>query len=109
MLLAAGFGGYFWLLVPLRLPDLYDQHPIGFFCDGILRMHLPGLALNNQNWPRVVLAARVWACLAVSLLPLLHLAAALWAPAGWMGWLEYVSLFLLLGGLFLPMYAAGRR
>ena len=109
VLLAAGFGGYFWLLVPLRLPDLYDQHPIGFFCDGILRMHLPGLALNNQNWPRVVLAARVWACLALCLLPLLHLAAALWAPAGWMGWLEYVSLFLLLGGLFLPMYAAGRH
>lgn len=108
VLLAAGFGAYFWLLVPARLPDFYDQHKIGFFYDNVVRMNLPGVSFNNQNWPRVVRSARVWACLAVSCLPLLHLAASCLAP-GWVAYLEWADLALLLGGLFLPMYAAARR
>ena len=109
VLLAAGFGAYFWLLAPLRLPDLYDRYKIGFFWDGPVRMNLPGLTFNNQNWPRVVLSARVWACLTVSVLPLFHLAVALWAPAWWLEVMEWADLFLVLGGLFFPLYAAGRR
>ena len=41
-MLAAVFGAYFWLFVPVRLPDFYDQHRIGFFYDFTVRMSIPG-------------------------------------------------------------------
>lgn len=109
VLLAAGFGAYFWLLVPVQLPDFYDQYRLGFFYDSFVRMNVPGVSFNNRNWPAIVIVLRVWACLATALLPLIHLAAALLAPAGWMMFLDKVDMVLLLGGLFVPLYIVGRR
>lgn len=106
VLLAAAFGGYFWLLAPVRLPDFYDQYKISFFYDTFLRLNLPGLSLHNRNWPAIVWSVRIWGCGAAACLPLLHLAAARLAP-GWLSWLDYLDLFLLLGGLFVPVYLAG--
>ena len=108
-MLAAVFGAYFWLLVPVRLPDFYDQHRIGFFYDNMVRMNIPGVALNNHNWPAVVRCIRVWACLLTALLPLFHLAFALLASAGWLPYLDQADLILLLGGLFVPIYIVGRK
>ena len=108
-MLAAVFGAYFWLLVPMRLPDVYDQHRVGFFYDNMVQMNIPGVALNNRNWPSIVTCIRVWACLLTALLPLLHLAAALLAPASWLAFLYTADLVLLLGGLFVPLYIVGRR
>ena len=71
MILAAVFGGYFWLLVPVRLPDFYDENRIGFYWDYCFRMNLPGVAFNNANWPRVVAVMRAWSCLVLALLPFL--------------------------------------
>ena len=108
-MLAAVFGAYFWLLVPMRLPDFYDQHRISFFYDMTVRMSIPGLALNNRNWPAIVVCIRVWACLLTAFLPLLHLAAALLAPASWLAFLDTADLILLLGGLFVPLYIGGKK
>ena len=108
-MLAAVFGAYFWLFVPVRLPDFYDQNRIGFFYDNMVRMNIPGVALNNHNWPAVVRCIRVWACLLTALLPLFHLAFALLAPAGWLPYLDQADLILLLGGLFVPIYIVGRK
>ena len=108
-MLAAVFGAYFWLLVPMRLPDFYDQHRISFFYDMTVQMNIPGVALNNRNWPAIVACIRVWACLLTAFLPLLHLAAALLAPASWLAFLDTADLILLLGGLFIPLYIVGKK
>ena len=104
-IMAAVFGAYFWLLVPVRLPDFYDENQLGFFWDYILRFNVPGVAFNNANWPRIVRALRVWSCLVPALLPLVNLA---------LGWLfpafrpSQLYLLLFLGSLFGPLYIAGR-
>lgn len=104
-IMAAVFGAYFWLLVPVRLPDFYDENQLGFFWDYILRINVPGVAFNNTNWPRIVRALRVWSCLVPALLPLVNLA---------LGWLfsafrpSQLYLLLFLGSLFGPLYIAGR-
>ncbi len=104
--LAAIFGGYFWLLVPTRLPDLYDQYELGFFYDYAFRMNLPGVSFNNRNWPRILRVLRVWACLAMVLCPLGNL---LLTPLLPVGLLRQLWLFGFLGSLFIPIYLAGRR
>ena len=51
------------LLVPLsELPGYCDSERIGAYYDGPFRMNLPGLALNNRNWPRIVRTCRAWCC-----------------------------------------------
>ena len=50
-LLAAVFGGYFWLAAPVRLPPLYDEHELCFFADGPFRMNMAGVRFHNGNWP----------------------------------------------------------
>ena len=106
MILAAVFGGYFWLLVPVRLPDFYDENRIGFYWDYCFRMNLPGVAFNNANWPRVVAVMRAWSCLVLALLPFLHLALTRFLPVQG---LDRSYPFLVLGSLFLPLYFAGRQ
>ena len=108
-LLAALFGGYFCFLVPLKLPAFYDQNRCGFFLDGPVRMNLPGIALTNANWPRILTVIRAWACLTLSLYPLLCILFLLVNAALWHQIELYACLTLLLGGLFIPLYLAGRR
>ena len=106
MILVAVFGGYFWLLVPVRLPDFYDENRIGFYWDYCFRMNLPRVAFNNANWPRVVAVMRAWSCLVLALLPFLHLALTRFLPVQG---LDRSYPFLFLGSLFLPLYFAGRQ
>lgn len=108
-LLSAVFGAYFCLFVKTRLPSFYDEHRMELFYDGPLRMHLPGLSLNNQNWPHIVRAARLWSCLSLPFFPALALLMNVLAPKLWMRAGNYVILILSLGGLFLPIYAAGKK
>jgi len=65
--MSAIFGAYFCLLVKTRLPEFYDQNRIGVFYDGPVRMNLPGVSLNNRNWPHLVRVIRLWCCLTVAL------------------------------------------
>lgn len=103
------FGAYFVFLVPLRLPAYYDSDRLGAFSDGALRLNLPGVRISNRNWPYLVRVGRVWALLSMTACPLLFalldaLALEFWARAE-----NAVFLFLLLGGLFIPMYLAGKK
>lgn len=109
MILGAVFGGYFCFFVKTELPEIYDQKKIGLYYDGFFRMNLPGVAFNNANWPYIIRSGRIWACLTVSVYPLLCLAmyalnAGLWAQAE-----LWVFLVLELGGLFVPMYLAAKK
>lgn len=106
--LTAVIGGYFWIFIPMRLPDFYDQNKISFFYDGPLRMNLLGVRFTNRNWPFVVRAARVWSCVLLVLLPLLYLVLT------WLLFTEGVALnsavlFGFLGSFFIPLYLAAVR
>lgn len=103
------FGAYFAFLVPLRLPEYYDSGRLGAFSDGALRLNLPGIRISNRNWPYLVRVGRVWALLSMTAYPLLFTLLDALAPEFWARAEKAVFLFLLLGGLFIPMYLAGKN
>lgn len=107
--MSAGFAAYFWLLVKERLPAYYDEHRITGYTDGPVRLNLPGLSINNSNWPRMIRAVRVSLTALMVGYPLLYLAMTALFPAADMGLWQIVTLMLLLGGLFLPLYIVGKR
>lgn len=112
---AAAFGAYFVFFVKEKLPAFYDQYRINFYSDGALRMNVPGVYFNNRNWPHILNAVRTWSCVTI----------AAWVPVFALLWrvTEILSLPLMmvncmtlffgllaiLGGLFIPIYVAGRK
>lgn len=107
--LAAVFGAYFCFFVKTRLPAYYEEHRCGVYYDGSFHMNLPGVVFHNANWPHMIRAGRVWACLLLVLAPVLRLVMRRLTPALW-AWLETpVFLVLILGGLFVPMYVLGKK
>lgn len=109
LILGAVFGAYFCLFVKTRLPAFYDENECSFYFDGILRMNLPGTRFSNRNWPKVILAGRVWSCAVVAGYPALVLVMGLLLPALWAKLELALCLTLCLGGLFVPLYVVGRK
>ncbi len=103
------FGGYFCFLAKHRLPDYYDDNRIGGVFDGFFRINIPGVSINNSNWPYLVLVGRVWSCSMAALYPMLSALMLLFAKNLWLLAERYVFLILVLGGLFVPMYCVGKR
>lgn len=103
------FGAYFVFLAPLQLPRYYDQNRIGGVMDGPFRMNLPGVRINNRNWPYLLRVGRVWGCATMAAWPWVHALAEWLIPQLWAQWGRYVLLAVLLGGLFLPMYGMAKR
>lgn len=108
-LLGAVFGICFVFSAHVELPDYYDRHPIGGVVDGPLRLHLPGVAFNNRNWPYILRVGRVWACAILAGWPWGYALGQYLQPQLWQSVAEYVALVVLLGGLFVPLYAVARR
>ena len=107
--LSAGFALYFWLLVPERLPAYHDEHRITGFMDGPVRMNTPGLSFNNRNWPHIVKAMRISLTAMMIGYPLVHLAVSALVPAEGARLWQLVTLALLLGKLFIPLYVVGKK
>ncbi len=108
-ILGCVFGGYFCFMTKTKLPVFYDQNRFNLYSDGVFRMNIPGVALNNSNWPHIVRICRIWSCASIAIYPVMHvlmygLNAELWTNIN-----LYVFLLLLLGGLFLPVYVVGRK
>lgn len=108
-LLPAAFGMYFCLFARMELPTYFDQNRIGYYHDGPVRMNIPGVSLNNRNWPHILKAARIWSCLFTAGYPWLNGLMSLAVPGFWQLGQLYVFLALVLGGLFLPLYIVGRK
>ena len=66
------FGAWLCFGVRERLPAYYDQNRISAYSQGPFRMNLPGVRLNNSNWPHILDAMRGW------LLGVMVLFPALW-------------------------------
>lgn len=109
VLMCAGFGAYFVFFVRTKLPTYYDENRITAFNDGPIRINLPGVAFNSANWPYIVLAGRIWACVSMAAYPFLALLLITFTPTLWADWEDVVFLVTLLGGLFVPMYMVGKK
>lgn len=103
------YGGYFALMAPLQLPKMYDENKISFFCDGPLRMHMPGLYFNNQNWMFICKAAVLWSCIVLVAAPMIAFVLNLWLPESWVQGKNVVLLLVYLGSLFTLMYMASKK
>lgn len=109
VVLGAVFGAYFCFFVKTKLPAYYDENKCGLYYDGPFRMNIPGVAFNNSNWPYLVRVGRIWSCVTVALYPIINAAMNMIIPEPWQFIGLYVFLFLLLGGLFIPMYVVGKK
>ena len=113
-LLAAIFGVHFVFFAKERLPSFYDENKINFYSSGMFRMNLPGIRFNNSNWPHILSVARGWCVATLLLWPGIYSAVRLAAVRLSLGAsVEMVllgaTLAVTLGGLFIPVYAAGRK
>lgn len=113
------FGPWFFWIMPERLPAYYDVMSLSYFAYGGMHIQLPGICFNNRNWPHILKALRGF---------------GFWVPAGWpvcwtLLWLVFrfqplfhlgeslllltlrclLPLVVILGGLFVPVYAAGKK
>lgn len=116
------FGPWLFWVMPERLPAYYDVMSLSYFAYGGMHMNMPGLCFNNRNWPHILKAWKNF---------------GFWVPVGWpacwtllwvvfryqpmLKWEEtnfsiLVLLFrvllptaVILGGLFVPMYVAGKK
>lgn len=105
MLLMGIFGLYFCTFAPKKLPKYYDENRISAFSDGFLRMNLPGIYFNNNNWPHILRAVRLWAMLGLVLSPVVFFLIHIFLPE----LSSFAILLLALGGLFIPIAVAGRK
>ena len=103
LVLSSVFGAYFCLYARLQLPEIYDRERINLVYDGFFRMHMIGIAFNNRNWPHILKVGRVWSC-AVMVVPPLLVVTQLWSGLLW-----FMTLGIVLPGLFVMMYIVGKR
>ncbi len=106
--LGALFGGYFCFFALEKLPRYYDENRINTYHDLFFQMNFPGLAFHNRNWPHILNAARAWSVAAMILYPILNCGLVLFLPKKWIAELFVLFLFLF-GGMFLPIYTAGKK
>lgn len=106
--LSVVFGAYFCFFVKVRLPRFYDENHVSIFYDGLFEMNMPGMEFNNRNWPCIVRGLRLWACLSMILIPVLHyiLGNPKWGAVRYVG--NFGLLFVFLGTLFGTIYRAGK-
>ncbi len=109
VILGAVFGAYFCFFAPIKLPEMYDRYALNLVSDGIFQMNLPGVRLHNGNWPRIVTVGRIWSCAIMVSMPLLGLGIGRFFPELSQQILLWAMLVLTIGGLFVPVYAVGRR
>lgn len=101
------FGGYFCLFALQSLPDIYDKAAISFLSDGIIRLNVPGIHFSNRNWPHILRAGQIWGISSLVVFPWLYLALCLLSIPTMV--VMYFCLLLMLAGLFIPLYIAGKK
>lgn len=105
------FGIWFFFFIWEQLPYYYDKDKISFYRDGAFCMSLGGFAsLNNRNWPHILKAGRLYCLLVPTIYPLIYLLLRTLVPYEIFRLLVLpLTLFVILGGLFLPMIYVGRK
>lgn len=102
------FGAYFAFFAKETLPLYYDENKISFYNDGVFRMNIPGVTINNSNWRHILKAVYTSIMCICVLFPLLYLSVSYFAPAIWQQFRLYFTLASVFA-MFIPMYAAGKK
>ena len=102
------FGGYFCFFALVKLPAYYDENRICSYSDMGFEMNLPGLALNNKNWLSVLNMGRIWSIVSMTVYPVLNALMVYFWPKMLFAEL-FIVLLVTLGGIFIPIYVAGKR
>ena len=42
------------------LPIYYDENKIHTYSDGIFRLNIPGISINNTSWPHIIKCMKYW-------------------------------------------------
>ena len=103
------FGAYIWLFIKEKLPFYYDENKINVYVDGVLHINMPGVCFNNNNWPYIVRALRVWSASGMVVFPMIYVLLEKVIGYDIPGVLLVVLLTFFLGGLFVPIYVLGRK
>ena len=109
------FGVYYAFFGVEKLPVFYDQYRLNFVSDGAFHLNVPGVRFNNNNWPHILNALRVWSCAVLAGWVPVYL--VLWLALEWLEapWMVVHIVTLLAGltatleGMFVPIYVVGRR
>lgn len=104
------FGIWVFFFIREKLPYYYDTEKISYYTDGIFRVGIAGVYFNNKNWPYIVKGLRAYCFLTPIFYPILYLVLRLLIPYEIWRWASlYVQLFVILGGLFLPVVILGKK
>lgn len=110
VLLPLLFGLWFFFFMTERLPSYYDTEKISYYQDGMFHISVPGIYFNNRNWPHIMAAGRNFCFWMPILWPVVYFLLRLILPAGvWFVLRIPVQLTVMLGGLFVPIVAAGKK
>lgn len=109
VLLGAIFGAYFCFFARNRLPTYHDENRITSYGDGPFRMNLPGVAINNSNWPYIVLVGKIWAVAMMIAFPLIFYLLMTHLPEVWNSSGNVISAGIVVCSLFVPMVILGKK
>lgn len=109
MLLGAIFGAYFCFFTRNRLPTYHDENRITSYGDGPFRMNLPGVAINNSNWPYIVLVARIWTTAMMIAYPIIFYLMMTFLPELWNTLGNTISAVIVFCSLFIPIVAVAKK
>lgn len=109
VLLGAIFGAYFCFFARNRLPTYHDENRITSYGDGPFRMNLPGVAINNSNWPYIVLVGKIWAVAMMIAFPLIFYLMMTHLPEVWSSSENVISALIVVCSLFIPIIVVAKK
>lgn len=109
VIIALCFGGYCAFFTKLQLPDYYDENRIHFVSTGIMRINIPGISFNNNNWFKINQVIIVWSIFMLVTIPLLYMLTSMLSFTEI--WITYQTLIciVILSSLFIPLVVCAKR
>ena len=102
-------GLFFCFFLKETLPSYYDENKIYGHIHGIFRIQLFDVAFNNRNYPYIIFVGRIWSVCMISLFPIIYVILSHIFQKNWYQLDEIITLILMLGTLFVPMYIVGKK
>lgn len=103
------FGIYFWFFMREKLPAYYDENHISVYVDGVVHMNMMGVYFNNHNWPHILKVLRMWSVFGMTIFPVADVICSIACGEKGAYFNVIVTLALVLGGLFIPVYYVGNK
>ena len=104
-----GFGAWFCFFAKEVLPAYYDENKIGYYAEGIFRIHVAGLRFNNSNWGPICTAMKSFLLSAAVLYPLFCLCAVMLAGAEILQKIGKPTVLLAMLVMFAVLFVVGKK